>query len=164
MKMGITVHFYDGFDAAREMHQDALREALLETAFEAEAIAKGESAVDTGAQRASVHVVTATKSSYAKAAQDASTRRPGVTLFPEFQPSSPDQVILAVGVNYGFWNEILGKPFLGPAVDQVAPTLGQRCRAIVAESHQRYLASIGGSSTTGNIVSAQARRFGRGGS
>ena len=40
-------------------------------------------------------------------------------------------MLLAVGVNYAYWNEVLGKPFLGPAMDQALPGLEEKARKTV---------------------------------
>jgi hypothetical protein len=172
MKMGITVHFYDGFDMAKSVHMDAIRQALAESAFEAEALVKQNSRVDTGAQRASTFVVTPTNSTYSQSAAEAEKLQPGVKIFPEPNRPSENEVILAVGVEYGYWNEVLNEPFVAPAIDEVAPALGAKCRNIIAEEHNAFLSStdLGATVTgkrgatklvsTGNKRSAQARKFG----
>lgn len=118
MKIGLKVKLTETFDQVAEAHLNGLMDALVETAFEAEAYVKQESAVDTGAQRASVFVVTPTTSNYSQAAADAEKLRPGVELFPEPAKPASREVLLAVGVEYGYWNEILNKPFLEPGMDR----------------------------------------------
>ena len=49
--MGLTIKLTESFDAVSEAHLLGLMDAITETAFEAEGIAKSESAVDLGAQR-----------------------------------------------------------------------------------------------------------------
>ena len=131
MKIGLTVKITENFDQVAEAHLSGLMEALTETAFEAEAYAKIESAVDFGAQRASIFVVTPTSSGFSAAASEAASLRPGVEIFPEPAKPASHEVLLAVGVNYAYWNEVLGKPFLGPAMDQALPGLEEKARKTV---------------------------------
>ncbi len=131
MKIGLTIKLTESFDAVSEAHLLGLMDAITETAFEAEGIAKSESAVDLGAQRASIFVVTPTSSNYAPAAAEAAQLRPGVEIFPEPAKPSRHEVLLAVGVNYAYWNEVLGKPFVGPAMDQAMPGLEEKARQMV---------------------------------
>ena len=126
MKIGLKVELKESFDQVAEAHLAGLMEALTETGFEAEAYAKIESAVDTGAQRASVFVVTPTSSDYSQAAAEAQKLQPGVEIFPEPAKPASREVLVAVGVNYAYWNEVLGKPFLSPAMDRTMPGLVQR--------------------------------------
>lgn len=123
MKIGLKVQLTERFDQAAEAHLTGLMEALTETAFEAEAYAKIESAVDFGAQRASIFVVTPTSSNYGPAAAEAERLRPGVEIFPEPAKPASREVLVAVGVNYAYWNEVLGKPFLDPAMDMAKSNL-----------------------------------------
>jgi hypothetical protein len=131
MKIGLKVELKERFNQVAEAHRAGLMEALTDTAFEAEAYAKIESAVDTGAQRASVFVVTPTSSNYSQATNDAEALQPGVEIFPEPAKPAPREILVAVGVNYAYWNEVLGKPFLGPAMDRAFPSLEAKARRII---------------------------------
>ena len=139
MKVGLQVVLKESFAEVTEAHLAGLMEALTETAFEAEAYAKIESAVDTGAQRASVFVVTPTSSSYAQSAAEADKLQPGVELFPEPAKPASREVLLAVGVNYAYWNEVLGKPFMKPAIDQAFPGLETMARRTVGTQLARVV-------------------------
>ena len=139
MKIGLKIELKESFDQAAQAHLAGLMDALTETAFEAEAYAKIESAVDTGAQRASVFVVTPTTSNYSQAASDAEALQPGVEIFPEPSKPAPREVLVAVGVNYAYWNEVLGKPFLGPAMDRAFPSLEAKARKTVGSQLARVV-------------------------
>jgi hypothetical protein len=139
MKIGLRVQLTENFDQVAEAHLAGLMDALTETAFEAEAYAKIESAVDTGAQRASVFVVTPTSSNYSQAASDAEALQSGVEIFPEPAKPASREVLLAVGVNYAYWNEVLGKPFLGPAMDRSFPSLEEKARKTVGSQLARVV-------------------------
>lgn len=139
MKIGLTIKLTESFDQVAEAHLAGLMEALTETAFEAEAYAKIESAVDLGAQRASIFVVTPTSSNYGPAAAEAKKLRPGVEIFPEPAKPASREVLLAVGVNYGYWNEVLGKPFLGPAMDLAMPNLETKARKTIGSHLARVV-------------------------
>ena len=139
MKIGLKVELKERFDQVAEAHLTGLMEALTETAFEAEAHAKIESAVDTGAQRASVFVVTPTTSNYSQAASDAKALQPGVEIFPEPAKPAPRSVLVAVGVNYAYWNEVLGKPFLGPAMDSSMYNLEEKARKTIGSHLARVV-------------------------
>lgn len=139
MKISLKVQLIESFSQVAEAHLTGLMDALTETAFEAEAYVKQESAVDTGAQRASVFVVTPTTSNYSQAASEASDKRPGVELFPEPAKPASREVLVAVGVEYGYWNEVLNKPFLEPGMDRAMSGLQEKAKKTIGTQLSRVV-------------------------
>jgi len=108
-------------------------EVVRKTAFDIQATAQTLVPVDTGAAKASIHVVTGDADGYTTATENAQaayeTKYPKQTLdFWPDNPVSPSEdsitALVAVAVLYGWYLEngtpggrIKGRPFLQPAVD-----------------------------------------------
>lgn len=83
--------------------------------------AQDNSAVVSGAQQASVYLITSEGSTYAAAAADAQAANPDVELLPEVDAPPPGVAIVAVAVPYAAVNEFEYQAFLGPAAEDVRP-------------------------------------------
>lgn len=91
------------------------------TAEEIRDTAQDYSAVVTGAQQASVYVVTSDESTYDEAVAAARAANPDVELLPEVEAPPPGVAVVAVAVVYGASNEFDHQAFLGPAAEDVRP-------------------------------------------
>ncbi len=93
--------------------------AVKKTAFDIQAGAAQRSAVDTGAQKNSIYVVTADGSTYSDA-NAAALRANGKSTINGAESLDADdgsEALVAVGVVYGAVNEFTRQPFLTPAVE-----------------------------------------------
>ena len=98
--------------------------AIRETAFDAEAIAKANAAVDTGAMRASIFTKTSQGDNYGEAENDALEHNPDVTTLDP-TPGVPPLMTayVAPGVKYaGFvefgTSKMAAQPFMTPAIEK----------------------------------------------
>lgn len=84
--------------------------------------AQGYSAVRSGAQQASIYVVTADSSTYDQAVADAREANEQVKVFAEVAPPASDlEALVAVAVVYGQVNEEKGQAFVTPATEDERP-------------------------------------------
>lgn len=92
---------------------------VKKTAFDIQNAAGGLSAVDTGAQKNSIYVVSADGSTYSNAASEARQASAGVELFPAetLEVEDGSEAIVAVGVVYASVNELTRQAFLTPAAE-----------------------------------------------
>jgi hypothetical protein len=112
--------------AYSSVHVEVLR-VIKETIFEIEGIAKTESAVDKGAQRASIYtILPGAHDTYDEAVASALERNPKAKIVDKLEPVLYLSAIVGVGVDYAIYNELLGKAFLGPAADAVMPKFPAR--------------------------------------
>lgn len=120
MKPKVTwrIEFNDLPKIAAELPEIA-GQVVRKTAFDAQAIAQDESAVDTGAQKASIYTSTDQGSDYSAAVSEAQSLRPGAPVVDEVTPERDLEAIVGVGVEYGIYNEYGGKAFMGPAAERV---------------------------------------------
>ena len=95
---------------------------VSKTAFDAQAVAQRESAVDTGAQRASIYTDTDQGSTYAEAVNAARALRPDARFVEPVRRRGELEAIVSVGVEYAVYNEYDGKAFMGPAAEEVRPS------------------------------------------
>ncbi len=93
-------------------------QVVRKTAFDVQATAQDLSAVDTGAQKASIYTDTDDGSTYREAVGAASKRRPGSRFLPAVPRPNDLSAIVGVGVEYGIYNELRGRAFMGPAAEQ----------------------------------------------
>jgi hypothetical protein len=92
-------------------------------AFRIEGIAKSKSPVDTGANRASIYVVTKKHDGYAKARAESAQRRPGAISEPLPSPNGTDAHVgpameYSMALEFGSRGRA-GRPYLLPAVREV---------------------------------------------
>ncbi len=115
------------------------------TAFAIEGTAKDNitavGAIDTGANKASIAAITDRESHYSAAAAEAQARNPRARVFPE--PPQPDEhtALVAVGVEYGIYNEMgtvkmPARPYLQPAVETHREPFEQALAAVVRRAAQ----------------------------
>lgn len=112
-------------DAART----ALSQLVRKAAHDVESLAKANAPVDTGALRASIHVITSDGSDYKAVARQVrrinKKHNTNVQLLTEVErPDSPLQAFVVVGVDYGVPVEFgtarrAATPYLLPAAEQV---------------------------------------------
>jgi hypothetical protein len=103
---------------------------VRETCFDIQATAAILSAVDTGFQKNSIFVLTGgpdgedTRNAARTAGGSAAPDR---ELLDEVeQPEDPLTGRVVVGARYGLFNELKGKPFLGPAMESNRQTFNER--------------------------------------
>ena len=95
---------------------------LDKVAFDIEGSAKLLAPVDTGALRASIYVSGASgetgySAAIAEAKSQAAQRGKKVKFHDNHPPDKPLQRIIAVAVNYGIYPEMMGQPYMAPAVE-----------------------------------------------
>lgn len=97
---------------------------VRKAAFDIQAWAAGAAPVDTGFLKSSIYVVTSDSSTYGMGVTDGG---PNAELLDEVdRPESPTEAIVAVGANYGLYQEfgtvnMSAQPYLTPAVEAVRP-------------------------------------------
>lgn len=107
--------------------QVVVGQLVRKAAFDIQALAAVLAPVDLGALKSSIYVVTSKDSDYAAHAAAAASLRPGATVLPEVEaPKSPTQAIVAVGMDYGIYQEFgtvyqPAQPYLTPAAEVVKP-------------------------------------------
>jgi hypothetical protein len=131
---------FNKIDLAAPGIEHELRQEVASVAFEIEARAKSESAVDLGAQRASIYtVLSGVHDTYDEAVTAAREKNPNVEIVDKVEPSSVMiSAVIGVGVDYAIYNELKGKAFLGPAADAVLPNFPNR----IEQAVQRGLSKI----------------------
>ena len=117
-----------------ERVQEAAVEAVKKAAFDIQAIAALNAPVDTGFLKSSIYVVTHGESTYGQGALDPPR---GAELLDEIdRPSSSTVAYVAVGANYGIYQEFgtayqPAQPYLGPAAEVVKPELETIVKAMM---------------------------------
>lgn len=107
--------------------------AVKKTAFDIQAGAAQRSAVDTGAQKNSIYVVTADGSTYNNASA-AALRLNGestINAAESLEADDGSEAIVAVGVVYGVVNELTRQPFLTPAVEANRSAFNQAMESLL---------------------------------
>ncbi len=138
MASRIVIVFDDLPIVAERLHAAAAK--LVKTAaFNVEARAKGNAAVDTGAMRAAIYTVTRDGSGYAGAAADAASVNPHAEMQSEEpQPAKDTSAVVHAGMNYSVYVEygtvhMAAQPFMAPAAAAEQPNLQQALRKLAAE-------------------------------
>jgi len=108
---------------------------LDKAAFDVEGIAKTLATVLTGAMRASIYVSGASgggnyNARKSEAISKASSGGVTVEFHDEIKPEGKMERIVGVGVVYGIFPELNGKPYIVPAVEQVRPGFTQAWKAL----------------------------------
>ena len=108
---------------------------LDKAAFDVEGIAKTLATVLTGAMRASIYVSGASGGSnyrarLSEATSKASSKGVSVDFHKEVKPDGKMERIVGVGVVYGIFPELNGKPYIVPAVEQVRPGFNKAWKAL----------------------------------
>jgi len=104
-------------------HPKKVSELVRKTAFKVEQNAKMRAAVDTGAMRNSIYVVTPDSDSYTQAAGAAKAANPNAETSPLPQPTGEFTAHVGPAVEYAVYVELgshkmAAQPFLVPAVEQ----------------------------------------------
>ena len=139
MQFNYQMQVHGSWNAASARTAKLLDLAVRKAAFDIEANAKQPPIpVDTGAMRASIHVVTSKDNGHTKAVADAKRLRKGVKTYPVVKPAGPREAIVAVGVHYGIYVEMgtrkmTGRPYLGPAIRRVTPAFRRACAQAIAK-------------------------------
>jgi hypothetical protein len=107
--------------------QIVVGQLVRKAAFDLEALAATLAPVDLGALKSSIYVVTSKDSDYETHAAAAQSLRPDATVLPQVEaPKSPTMAIVAVGMDYGLYQEFgtvyqPAQPYLTPAAEVVKP-------------------------------------------
>jgi len=117
---GELVVVYDILPELAAKMEDVLSEIVRKTAFDLQAMAQAAAPIDTGFLKNSIYVVTHDKSTYGNVSAPA---KAGQELLPEVErPGTPTEAVVAVGANYGVYQEygtshIPAHPYLTPAAE-----------------------------------------------
>lgn len=109
--------------------QVVVGQMVRKAAFDIQALAAVLAPVDLGALKSSIYVVTSKDSDYETHAAIAASLRPDATVLSEVEaPKSPTMAIVAVGMDYGLYQEFgtvyqPAQPYLTPAAEVVRPQL-----------------------------------------
>jgi len=116
----------------------ALQQGLAAAAFYVEEQAKVKAPIDFGFLRNSIYTVTARGSGYGRAAAEAKAANTKARMLPEVAPPGRLEAIVAVGADYGIYQEMgtrfmRAQPFMRPAVENNR----ERIAGIIRDALQR---------------------------
>ncbi len=129
-----VVIVFDDLPIVAERLHGAAAKLVKTAAFNVEARAKGNAAVDTGAMRAAIYTVTREGSGYAAAAASAASASINAEMQSEEpRPEKDTSAVVHAGMNYSVYVEygtvkMAAQPFMAPAAAAEEPNLQQALR------------------------------------